>query len=140
MGGRPIRGDCFIPHHNVAGKQNPNFFTQITGLYCAIKYGGDMKDEVQKPGEDSAGQTLKKAARELLFGETRSISIGRSRNSASVNWQTPVVILKGSDQPPTLKGQPYLKTQFQNGAFHKTLYTYSTLRIVVGESWKVSAI
>ena len=79
---------------------------------------------------------LKHAARKALFGQMRRIAMGRSYHIASVNWQTRVEIVAG-DLAPTLEGLPYLKTQFQGkGGFSRTLYTPSTMRIVVGESWK----
>ena len=80
--------------------------------------------------------TLKHDARKALFGQDRTRAIGRSRHTAFVNWQTRVEIVPGN-QAPTLEGLPYLKTNFTGkGGFSKTLYTYSTMRIVVGEGWK----
>lgn len=78
---------------------------------------------------------LKRDARLFLRGQERSIQIGRSRNSAGVTHHTRVEIVEG-DQKPVLAGSPHLKTQFHNGNFSKTLYTPSTLHIVVGREWK----
>jgi len=79
--------------------------------------------------------TQKRMIRRKFLGETRYISIGRSRNSARVTYSTPVVVIPGSDAPPKLCGRPYLKTHFKSGRFEKTLYTPSTMRIEVGELW-----
>lgn len=81
-----------------------------------------------QPNEE---QTLRRAARAALSGEIRYITIGRSRNRAGVTRSTPVAIIEG-DSAPKLLGKPYLKTQFRNGAFSKTMYTPSTLMILVG--------
>jgi len=59
---------------------------------------------------------------------------GRTDRSAGVGASTPVETVPG-DSPPQLVGLPYWKTGFSNGSFRKTLYTPSTLRIVVGEKW-----
>ena len=76
----------------------------------------------------------RQAIRIALAGKSRSIQIGRSFNIAGFGTQTPVEVIDG-DSPPVLDGQPYLKTQFRNGAFQKTLYTHSTLRARVGKDW-----
>lgn len=79
---------------------------------------------------------VKRAARAACRGEYRTISRGRSRHSAGVTNSTPIRWIEG-DSPPELRGQPYLKTGFNNGrGFSMTLYTPSTLRIVVGKNWK----
>jgi hypothetical protein len=76
----------------------------------------------------------KKISHELRNSH-QSIRIGRSHNSAGFGSGTPVVVVEG-DTPPSLEGQPYLKTIFRNGPkFTKTLYTPSTLHAVVGKNW-----
>jgi len=61
---------------------------------------------------------------------------GRTDRATGVSVSTPVETVPG-DSPPRLVGLPYWKTGFRNGAgFSKTLYTPSTLRVVVGENWK----
>lgn len=70
-----------------------------------------------------------------LSGSHATIQMGRSRNTAGFGTRTPVVVVPG-DQPPRLKGQPYLKTHFSNGrGFSTTLYTPSTLFAEVGKDW-----
>lgn len=81
---------------------------------------------------------LESAIRAAVKGEVRTIGIGRSHNRAGAGSGTPIIYVDG-DQHPHLEGQPYLKTQFNNGAFHKTLYTYSTLQITVGKQWTPAA-
>ena len=77
-----------------------------------------------------------KAVRAYLraINATSSICIGRSSNRCGVGTCTPIKYVRGGDAP-RLKGQPYLKTQFYNGRFSKTLYTPSTLYVEVGENW-----
>jgi hypothetical protein len=81
-------------------------------------------------------QETKKLVRNYVrsTNQTKSIAIGMSRNVATVGTSTPIEIIEG-DQPPTLEGRPYLKTQFRNGGFSKTLYTPSTLKVTVGKLW-----
>jgi hypothetical protein len=69
-----------------------------------------------------------------LRGQSRSISIGRSYNTARFSNSTPIDVVEG-DSPPELVGKPYLMTTFRRGNFSKTLYTPSTLRVVVGRDW-----
>ena len=77
----------------------------------------------------------KRMIRAAVEGQSRSISIGRSRNTAGAGSGTPIIVIDG-DSPPVLEGQPYLKTNFSNGkGFSKTLYTPSTLQITVGKEW-----
>jgi hypothetical protein len=80
-------------------------------------------------------KATRKQIAHALRGQTRSISKGRSHNSAAFHTQTPIETVPGT-QAPELLGHPYLKTQFTNGNFSKTLYTYSTLHVVVGEDWQ----
>lgn len=86
-----------------------------------------------------AGQkemSFRRMARNAVMGEARRISIGRSSHTASVNCSTPVEIIVDSDSAPRVVGRPYLKTQFSNGrGFAITLYTPSTMRVVVGSDW-----
>jgi hypothetical protein len=79
---------------------------------------------------------IKKAARAALIGKRIYGGRGRTDSPTAVTWSTPVIIIAGSDQPPTLEGLPYWKTNFSNGSFSRTLYTPSTMRIEVGENWK----
>ena len=65
---------------------------------------------------------------------TRSISIGRSSNIASVGTGTPIEVIDG-DKAPSLEGHPFLSTTFRRGSFTKNMYTPSTLRIEVGREW-----
>lgn len=74
--------------------------------------------------------------RNHLDGISKTIQIGRSFNSAGFGTNTPITVMKDSDLEPELHGQPYLKTLFSNGrGFTKTLYTPSTLHVIVGERW-----
>lgn len=73
--------------------------------------------------------------RAALTGKRRRITIGHSSHSAGVGTGTPISIIAG-DAPPQLLGNPYLKTGFNNGrGFSMTLYTPSTLRVIVGAEW-----
>ena len=78
--------------------------------------------------------SVKKAIRAAVRGEYRTISIGRSRHTAGAGTGTPIIVVEG-DAAPTLEGLPYLKTNFSKNGFSKTLYTASTLKIVVGAEW-----
>jgi len=51
---------------------------------------------------------------------------------------TQIYLING-DSPPETRGKGYWKTNFTNGAFSKTLYTPSTLRIEVGIDWIAGA-
>lgn len=82
----------------------------------------------------SAPLSARRIARQAAAGQYRSISIGRSRNSAGVSSSTPVEIVAG-DAAPELAGRPYLSTCFRRGNFSRNLYTPSTLRIEVGSDW-----
>ena len=62
------------------------------------------------------------------------IAIGRSSNSAGFSANTPIVRVPGGCAP-RLEGKPYLKTIYRRGNFSRTLYTHSTLHVVVGENW-----
>ena len=77
---------------------------------------------------------VKKAIRAAVRGEYRTIAMGRSRHTAGAGSTTPIVVVEGNIEP-TLDGLPYLKTNFSRGGFSKTLYTPSTLKIVVGAEW-----
>lgn len=89
----------------------------------------------QALGERLDKRAFLAAIAEHLRGQRRVISIGRSRNSAGFSSSTPIEIADG-DSPPELQGRPYLMTTFRNGPFRKTLYTPSTLRVVVGRDWR----
>lgn len=78
---------------------------------------------------------LRRVIAEHIGGETKYISIGRSRNCAGFSNSTPIEFVDG-DAPPELKGKPYLRTNFRRGSFSKTLYTPSTLHVVVGREWE----
>ena len=69
-----------------------------------------------------------------LKGQVRYIQIGRSRNFARFSNTTPIEVVDG-DAAPELVGLPYLATTFRRGGFCKTMYTPSTLRVVVGRDW-----
>jgi hypothetical protein len=85
-------------------------------------------------------KTRYSVVRDALKGQRRSISRGRSRNSAGFGTATPVDVIPGN-AAPSLEGLPYLKTTFRNGPrFTKTLYTPSTLRATVGSDWLANAL
>lgn len=88
-----------------------------------------------KLGERLDKRAFRAVIAEHLRGQRRTISIGRSRNSAGFSNSTPIEFIDG-DSPPELQGRPYLMTTFRNGPFRKTLYTPSTLRVVVGRDWR----
>lgn len=88
-----------------------------------------------KLGETLDKRAYRAAVANVLKGQTRSISIGRSKNVSGFSNSTPIEVVEG-DSPPELVGQPYLMTTFRRGNFSKTLYTPSTLRVVVGRDWK----
>lgn len=88
-----------------------------------------------KLGETLDKRAYRAAIAAYLRGESRSISRGRSCNSAGFTNTTPIEVVDG-DSPPELVGQPYLSTTFRRGKFTKNLYTPSTLRVVVGRDWK----
>lgn len=79
---------------------------------------------------------FRRAVRKACEGQYRNSGRGRTDYGASVTQSTPIEVIVGSDAPPKVVGLGYWKTGFRNGAFQKTLYTYSTFRIVVGENWK----
>lgn len=85
-------------------------------------------------GEKLDNRAYRAAIARALRGQTRSICIGRSCNVARFSNATPIEIVEG-DSPPELVGHPHLKTKFMRGNFRKTLYTRSTLRVVVGREW-----
>ena len=93
-----------------------------------------MQTSWQTCGEKLDRRLLWQAIREALQGVTRSIAIGRSSNRSGMGSGTPIEVVSGDD-PPTLQGKPYLSTTFRRGSFSKTLYTPSTLRVVVGVGW-----
>jgi len=78
--------------------------------------------------------SVKKSIRAAVRGEYRTIARGRSQHTAGAGSCTPIVVVDG-DTDPTLDGLPYLKTNFSRRGFSKTLYTASTLKIVVGAEW-----
>lgn len=78
--------------------------------------------------------------RDALQCQRRSISRGMSRNAAGFGTATPVDVIPGNSAP-VLQGLPYLKTTMRNGPrFTKTLYTPSTLRVIVGSEWLANAL
>lgn len=93
-----------------------------------------MKTSWQTCGEKLDRRLFRQVVCEALQGVTRSIAIGRSSNRSGVGSGTPIDVVSGDD-PPTLQGKPYLSTTFRRGSFSKTLYTPSTLRVVVGVEW-----
>ena len=86
-------------------------------------------------GERLDKRAFRAAIAKHLRGQRRSISIGRSCNSSGFSNCTPIEIIDGGS-PPELIGRPYLLTTFRRGSFSKTLYTPSTLRVVVGRDWR----
>jgi hypothetical protein len=86
-------------------------------------------------GEKLDRRAWRDAISRHLAGQTRYISIGRSSNQAGFSNSTPIEIVDG-DEPPELTGQPYLMTTFRRGSFSKTLYTPSTLKVIVGRDWR----
>jgi hypothetical protein len=79
--------------------------------------------------------TWERSVRRAVRGQTRTIGIGRSVHTAGAGSGTPVEVVDGAGAP-RLEGLPYLKTTFRRRGFSKVLYTYSTLKIVVGRDWK----
>ena len=89
-----------------------------------------------KLGERLDKRAYRAAIAEHLRGQRRAISIGMSRNSAGFSNSTPIEVVDW-DSPPELQGRPYLMTSFKNGPhFRKTLYTPSTLKVIVGRDWR----
>jgi hypothetical protein len=88
----------------------------------------------QALGEKLDRRQWRKRIADHLRGQCASIAIGRSRNVAGFSNSTPVEIIEG-DHPPELIGRPHLATTFRRGSFQRTLYTPSTLRVVVGRNW-----
>lgn len=87
--------------------------------------------------DDTAKLDFRRAARKPVLGFYRVNQIKGSRHGAHINTSTPVEIVAGSDEAPHVEGLPYLKTGFNNGhGFSITLFTPSTMRVVVGENWK----
>jgi hypothetical protein len=99
-----------------------------------LVFGRDRKNSSETNNNNDTTMTTYSAISSALAGQTRSISRGRSFNRAGFNATTPITVVAGTDAPE-LTGQPYLKTQFKNGAFQKTLYTPSTLAVTVGRQW-----
>lgn len=87
-----------------------------------------------KCGEEIDRKLLRQVIRTALQGVTRNIRIGRSSNRAGIGNNTPIEVVRG-DNPPSLEGSPYLMTLYRKGNFSKTLYTPSTLRVIVGDGW-----
>ena len=87
-----------------------------------------------KLGEKLDKRQFRALIADHLKGQTRFIRIGRSSNRAGFSNATPVELVEGMF-PPELRGQPYLLTNFRRGNFRKTLYTPSTLHVVVGRDW-----
>lgn len=88
----------------------------------------------KKLGESLDKKHWRKRIANTLRGQSASIAIGRSRNVAAFSNSTPIEIVDGN-QPPELVGRPFLLTTFRRGSFSKTLYTPSTLRVIVGREW-----
>ena len=60
---------------------------------------------------------------------------GRTDRTGRAHSTIPVEVVDGDCQP-RLTGLPYWKTTVRNGPnFSRTLYTPSTLRVVVGRDW-----
>jgi hypothetical protein len=87
-----------------------------------------------KLGEKLDKKQWRKRIADALRGQRVFIVIGRSRNGSGFSNSTPIQIVEGN-QPPELVGRPFLLTTFRRGSFSKTLYTPSTLRVVVGREW-----
>lgn len=85
-------------------------------------------------GEKLDKKTYRAAIAAALKGQVRYIQIGRSRNFARFSNTTPIEVVDG-DAAPELVGLPCLATTFRRGGFCKTMYTPSTLHVVVGRDW-----
>ncbi len=97
----------------------------------------DTKQPIKMNTKVTLTNQQKMAIRRAVAKQRRTISRGRSSHTARAGSSTPIDVIPG-DGAPTLVGLPYLKTQFSNGrGFSKTLYTPSTLRIEVGETWLI---
>jgi hypothetical protein len=88
----------------------------------------------QALGEKLDRRQWRRRIADYLRGQCVSIAIGRNRNVAAFCNSTPIDVVEGN-QPPELIGRPYLSTTFRRGSFSKTLYTPSTLRVIVGRDW-----
>ncbi len=88
----------------------------------------------KKLGEQLDKKHWRKRIANALRGQSACIAIGRSRNVAAFSNSTPIEIVEGN-QPPELVGKPFLSTTFRSGSFSKTLYTPSTLHVIVGSDW-----
>lgn len=90
-------------------------------------------------GEKLDKKCFRQAIAKHLSGQMKTIAIGRSKRSCGYHSNIPIETITG-DSPPQLCGHPYLKTTFNNGrGFTKTLYTQSSLHVVVGSNWKEDA-
>lgn len=88
-----------------------------------------------KLGAKVDAKVFRAALRDSLAGQSRTIGIGRSCNSAGYYSNIPIEVIEG-DSPPELSGHPHLSTTFRRGSFTKILYTPSTLKVVVGRGWR----
>ena len=87
-----------------------------------------------KLGEQLDKKHWRKRIADALRGQSVFIAIGRSRNESAFSNSTRIEIVDGN-QPPELVGKPFLATTFCRGAFSRTLYTPSTLCVIVGRDW-----
>jgi len=94
-----------------------------------------IKNNWEELGEKLDVKRYREGLRNALFGQRHMIVIGRSRNTAGFANGTPIEVVDGAD-PPQLRGLPFLSTTFTIGSFTKTLYTPSTLHVVVGKDWR----
>lgn len=79
---------------------------------------------------------FRRLSRSTVLGTVTHAGRGRTDYPRQVTVSTPVVVTSNSNHPPRVEGYGYWKTTIRNGSFNKTLYTPSTLCVVVGEKWK----
>lgn len=97
--------------------------------------GRTPADESGQPPDETESKQMK------LSTYIRNIAVrnywhprGRTDRCIGSLHSTPIVEVDGAARPATA-GKGYWKTGFRNGAFNRTLYTPSTLRIEVGRDW-----
>ena len=117
-----------LASHQAGYPQIQGILRWARSVQVTLREGLTARELVEKSLE------VRRMVRAATWGYYSTIRIGRSAHTAGVTWSTPIRVIPG-DEPPTLVGKPYLKTNFQRGRFSRTLYTPSTLCIEVGEDW-----